>query len=220
MGSQVSRDSRSGPDARIHGAPLGTSAPRGLGLRQEQRRVAAGQAARVGPRCTDRELRRALSYTEGAPARDGRAAPLRGPDRRADRAGRSHFRAARRAASHLQRLFDRWRRGRPAGVRQPRRAGRLRNARAAGRLGERGDRDRALRRKLARHQAEGGRRTRRHRVPDLLRSARRWLRARPAFSRRPVPPEGRRAARQRDGHACLSGRPADARRGRDARPSR
>ena len=31
---------------------------------------------------------------------------------------------------------------------------------------------------------------------------------------RPVPPEGRRAARQRDGHADLSGRPADAGRGR------
>ena len=135
---------------------------------------------------------------------------------RAGGGGGSHLRAARRAASHLQRLFDRWRRDRAAGVRQLRRPGRLRNAGSAGRLGQRRYRDRALRwqswrgikpKVAAEHGAIG----------CLIYSdpARRRLLRRRRLSQRPYPPQGRRAARQRDGHAGLSRRSADARRGRD-----
>ena len=53
------------------------------------------------------------------------------------------------------------------------------------------------------------------RLPHLLRSARRRLRAGRGLSRRPVAPEGRRAARQRDGHADVSRRSAHAGRRRD-----
>ena len=83
--------------------------------------------------------------------------------------------AASRAAPDLQLLLGRRRRHRAAGLRELRRARRLRGARAARHLGERRDRDRAVRRLLARHQAEGRRRARRGRLHHLLRSARRRL---------------------------------------------
>ena len=89
----------------------------------------------------------------------------------AHRRRRPHLRAARRAASHLQRLLHRWRRHRAAGVRELRHPRGLRNARPPGHLGEGRDRDRALRRLVARHQAEGGRRARRGGLPDLFRPA-------------------------------------------------
>ena len=60
-------------------------------------------------------------------------------------------------------------------------------------------------------------RARRHRLPDLFRSARRRLRGRRRVSRRPDAARRRRAARQRHGHAGLSRRSAHARRRRDAR---
>ena len=66
------------------------------------------------------------------------------------------------------------------------------------------DRARALRRRLARHQAEGRLRARRHRLPDLLRSARRRVLCGRRVSRRAVSAGVRRAARQRDGHAGAS----------------
>ena len=57
---------------------------------------------------------------------------------------------------------------------------------------------------VARHQAQGRRRARRDRLPDLLRSrGRRVLRGR-RVSGRPDAERGRRAARQRDGHADVS----------------
>ena len=90
-------------------------------------------------------------------------------------------RPTRRAAADVQRILDRWRRHGADGLRELRRAGRLRGARAARRLGQRRDRHRALRRLVARHQAEGRRRTRRDRLPHLLRSARRRLRRRRRF---------------------------------------
>ncbi len=108
-----------------------------------------------------------------------------------------------RAAAHVQRLLDRWRRDGAAGLRELRRAGRLRAARPAGHLREGRHRDRALRRVLARHQAEGGGGARRGRLPDLFRPARRRLRATATcFPSGPYAPQGRRAARQRDGHAA------------------
>ena len=97
----------------------------------------------------------------------------------------------------------------PAGLRELRHPGRLRRTGPAGHLGEGRHRDRALRRKLARHQAQGGRRARRGRLPDLFRPARRRLRAGRHLPQRSVPPRRWRAARQRDGHAGLSRRSAD-----------
>ena len=63
---------------------------------------------------------------------------------------------------------------------------------------------------LARHQAEGGRRARRHRLPDLLRSARRRVFPGRHLSGRILSALAGRAARQRHGHADPSGRSADA----------
>ena len=70
---------------------------------------------------------------------------------------------------------------------------------------------------LARDQAEGGGRARRRRLPHLLGPARRRLLRGRRVPEGPDAPEGRRAARQRDGHPVLEPRrPADAGRGRDA----
>ena len=77
----------------------------------------------------------------------------------------------------LQRLLHRWRRHRAAGLRQLRHPGGLRGTRSPRHLREGRHRDRALRRILARHQAQGGGRARRRRLPHLFRPARRRLRA-------------------------------------------
>ena len=79
---------------------------------------------------------------------------------------------------------DRRRRHRRAGLRQLRRARRLRGAGAPRHRREGQDRHRPLRRLLARHQAQGGRRARRHRLHHLLRPARGRLRARATPTRR------------------------------------
>ena len=76
---------------------------------------------------------------------------------------------------HFQRLFDRWRRRGGAGLRQLRPAGGLRGARAARHRRQGQDRAGALRRLLARYQAEGRGGARRDRLPDLLRSVGRRL---------------------------------------------
>ena len=90
-------------------------------------------------------------------------------------AGRSDLESEERTAADLQRVFDRRRRDGAAGVRELRPAGGLRGARALRHFGEGRDRHRALRRVVARHQAQGRRRAWRGRVPDLFRSARRRL---------------------------------------------
>ena len=118
---------------------------------------------------------------------------------------------------HLQRLLRRWRRHRRGRVRELRHARRLRPPRAARRQREGQDRARPLRRRLARHQAQGGLRTRRRRLPDLLGPARRRLLPGRCLSGGPVPPGAGRAARQRDGHARSPGRPAQPRLGVRAR---
>ena len=73
------------------------------------------------------------------------------------------------------------------------------------------DRAGALRRQLARHQAEGRGRARRDRLHHLFGSARGRLLPGRGLSRRPVPRLGHDPARQRDGHAALSRRSVDAR---------
>ena len=83
---------------------------------------------------------------------------------------RSNVAADRRAVAHLQRVFHRRRCHRPAGLRELRHARRLRAARAAGSFGEGRDRDCALRRRLARHQAQSRGRTWSRGLHHLLRS--------------------------------------------------
>ncbi len=90
-------------------------------------------------------------------------------------ADRSDLESEERAAADLQRVFDRRRRDRPARLRELRPARGLRRARALRHLRQRRDRHGALRRVVARHQAEGRRRARRDRLPDLFRSERRRL---------------------------------------------
>ena len=92
--------------------------------------------------------------------------------------GGSDVQSEGRAAADLQRVLDRRRRHRAARVRELRRPRRLRRARAPRHLREGRDRHRALRRLVARHQAQGRGRARRGRLPHLLRSARRRLRRR------------------------------------------
>ena len=127
----------------------------------------------------------------------------------------SDERPEERTASIVQRVFGRRRRDRAPRVRELRRPRRLRRARTARDLREGRDRHRALRRIVARHQAEGRLRARRRGMPHLFRPEGRRLLAGRGISQRSVPAEGRRAAGQRDGHARLSRRSAHARRGRD-----
>ena len=119
--------------------------------------------------CCSPRPKSALLELVGAHALHGETAGAR--RRRSD----PDLEPARRAASHLQRLLHRRRRHRAAGLRELRRARGLRAARTAGRFGQGRDRDRALRRLVARHQAEGGGRARRGRLHHLFRSARRRL---------------------------------------------
>ena len=163
---------RSQEPARHHAAAERASASRRLALRQGQRRVDAGEVQGVRLRRADRDLLRAVPHSEGARGRTAGADAVRGQAAGAAAGRRSHLAADRRAAAHLQRLLERRRRHRSAGVRELRRARRLRAARAPGRVGEGRDRDRALRRRVARHQAQGRRRAWRDRLHHLFRSAR------------------------------------------------
>ena len=118
-------------------------------------------------------------------------AKLQEPDARR----RSDVESEGRAAADVQRLLDRRRRHRAARLRQLRHPRRLRRARAPRHLGEGRDRHRALRRLVARHQAESRGRAWRDRLPHLLRSARRRLRRRRRLPERSDAPARRRAAR-------------------------
>ena len=173
-----------------------------------------------GLEAQDRDLRRSLPDPEGARRRARRALPLSRRARRDHSQGGPHLRPDRAAASDLQRLLDRRRRDRAARLRELRRPRRLRAARAPGRRREGQDRHRALRRRLAGHQAQGRGRERRRRLHHLLGpEGRRLFRGR-GLPEGPVPPRAGRAARQRRGHAGPLGRPADPGRGRhEGRPA-
>ena len=173
----------------------------------------AGEVQGVGLGRAHRDLRRALPDAEGAAARDGRADAVQGGARGAGARRRSDLGAEGRAAAHATTptpstatspaplVYVNY--GRPVG---------LRGARAPRHLGQGRDRHRALRRVVARHQAEGRRGARRDRLPDLLRS-----RATTAISVDDVFPDG--PMRNKDGvqrgsvmdMPTLSGRSADAR---------
>ena len=198
---------------RIHEGDLGRAAPRRIG------RVDAGGLLRpeavheLGPRRLDRAARGAHADARRARGRARRARAVHGRPEGARRA-RGPGLGGRRTARDLQRLFRRRRRHRRGRLRELRRAGRLRRAGEAGHRRGRQDRDRALRRKLARHQAQGRRRARRGGLPHLLGSERRWVLPGRCVPGRPLPDGAGRAARERHGHAAPSGRPADAGLGR------
>ena len=89
----------------------------------------------------------------------------------------------------------------------------LRLLEAAGHRRQRQDRHRAIRIELAWSEAEGRLRARSRRLPDLFRSQRRRLLRGRHLSARAVPPQGWRAARQRDGYGGVSRRSALSRMG-------
>ena len=218
VGGGVPRAAGAGQHPRVQRAPERPAAPRRLAVRQGQRRVDPGAVQGMGLGRADRALRRPLSRRRRtrllemvAPTRF--VAKLEEPAVAADPTSGPEG----RAAAHLQRLLGRRRRDGAARLRQLRPARGLRAARPARHLGEGRDRHRALRRLVARHQAEGRRRARRRRVPHLLRSARRRVLRGRGVPGRTDAAARRRAARQRHGHAGLPGRPAHAGRRRDAR---
>ena len=147
VGSEVPRHPRSRQPARLHAAPLRAAASRRLALRQGQRRVDRSPSSRSGG--SDAQIE---TFDVLFPTPKERALEMVEPDalhgeaRGARRRRRSHLGAAERAAARLQRLLDRWRRHRAAGLRELRHPGRLRRARAPRHLGEGRHRDRALRR--------------------------------------------------------------------------
>ena len=125
----------------------------------------------LGTRRPDRDLRGPLPDAAGAAGRAGGADAVRGHARGAGAwpATRPPDQQAEQLPTYNAYSIDGDVTG-AAGLRQLRRSRRLRAPRAAGHLGQGRDRDRALRRVLARHQAQGGRRARRGRLPHLLRS--------------------------------------------------
>ena len=151
-------------------------APRRLALRQGERRVDRGPVPLLGLRDADRGVRGAVPDPEEPRLVEMVApTPFRAALAEPALAGGRDLGPDGRAAADLQRLLDRRRRHRRARLRQLRRARRLRGARAARHRRQGQDRDRALRRLVARHQAEGRGRARRDRLPHLLRPARRRL---------------------------------------------
>ncbi len=184
LGSKIPRHPRAAEPARLHAAARRPSAPCRLALRQGQRRMDARQIQGVGPRREHREFRCSVSHAKRASRGTGRADQIHRQAAGAGPGRRSHLEPASRATSHLQRLLRRRRRDRAAGLRQLRHSRGLRETGATGRLGQGRDRDRALRKFLARHQAQGCGRARRRRMPDLFRSGRRWLRSGRRLSRR------------------------------------
>ncbi len=176
-GSAIRRPAQGRQPEGVAREARGPAASCRVAVRQGERRIHGRPVQVVGLRDRDRTVRRPLPDADRPRAGTRRAAEGRGEDRRADPQGRQHFRSDRRAAAGLQRLFGGWRRHRGTRLRELRRAARLRRARRTRHRRQRQDRDRALRRLVARHQAEGRGRTRRDRMPDLLRPARRRLRA-------------------------------------------
>ena len=136
----------------------------------------AGAVQGVGLGRADRDVRRAVSDAEGARcSRWSRRRDSR-PSSRSRRSPDDPTSSQKtEQLPDLQRVLDRRRRDGAARLRQLRPARGLRRARPTRRLREGRDRHRALRRVVARHQAEGRGRARRDRLPHLLRSERRRL---------------------------------------------
>ena len=129
--------------------------------------------------------------------------------------GRPDVRPDGRAASDLQRVLRRRRRDGAARLRQLRSSRRLRTPRAPRHRREGKDRDCPLRRRLARHQAQGRGREGSRRLHHLLRPQRRRLLRGRGLPEGRVSTRAGRAARQRRGHAHPLGRSSDAGHRRD-----
>ena len=152
-------------------APRRAAAQPRIALWPGQRRVARGTVPVVGMADLDRQLPGPLPDAKGAHRRAGGTHPIPGGAPGTDPERRPDQRAAEGAAPDLQRLLDRRRRDGPAGVRQLRDAGGLRPPRSDGDLGAGRDRPGALRRRVARPQAQARGGARRRGLPDLFRSA-------------------------------------------------
>ena len=164
------------------------------------------------PRRAHRDLRRALPHAQGAGGGAPRTDQVPRETSGATRPGRSDVLPAGGAAPDVPCLLCRRRRHRAARVRQLRHSGGLRAAGPNAGVGQGRDRNRALWRFVARHQAESRRRTRRRGLPHLLGPEGRWLRSGRRVPAGTLAADGRGATRQRDGHAGLSRRSAHARR--------
>ena len=196
-GSRLRRDDRRAAQHRL--------AVRDQARRLHRRQLQAARLRRVALR-----VQRPAALAEGAPHRHRRARRREAAGRRGHDSRRSVGDEAGHPAG-VQRVFAVRRRHRRHRVRELRHPGGLRDAEEARRRRQRQDRPRALRRQLARHQAEGRGRARRHRLHHLFRSARRRLFSGGCVSGWSVPRAGHDSARQRDGHAALSRRSVHAR---------
>ena len=169
----------------------------------------------LGLGCAHRNLRGAVSDPDQRKPRACRHDAVQGDADRSADPGRRNLLAHQERAAGLCRLPGRRRRHRAAGLRQLRHAGRLQDARAPWRFGAGQDRDRALRRRLARLEAEARAGARRGRLHHLFRSARRRLCHGRRLSQRAGASRQRLPARLGRGHDALSGRSADAGNRRD-----
>ena len=164
------------PDAkkhrRVHAPAERAAASSRIALRQGQRRVDSGEVQGMGMGRADRDLSGALSDAEGARcsnwSRPHRSRP-RSKSRRLSVDPTSN-QDAEQLPTYNAYSIDGDVTG-AARLRELRAAGGLRGARPARHLRQGRDRHRALRRIVARHQAEGGGRARRGRLPHLLGSA-------------------------------------------------
>src|ERR1043165_3143418 len=182
--------------ARVDETPLGAAASPRLRVRPRQPALRRVPLQIVGLRHAHRAVRRPLSDAEDAAPRARGAGAVRREARRGAVAAGCDEWADGGAAARLQRLLRRRRRHRRARLRQLRHPRRLRAARAARRRRQGQDRHFALRRLVARHQAEGRGGARRHRLHHLLRPARRRLLPGRRLSEGRAPTRRRRAARR------------------------
>jgi hypothetical protein len=148
------------------------AASRRIAIRQGQRRLHRGAVHVVGIRHAHRAVRRPVPDAAHAHPRAHRADALHGTAGRAGALRGPDVESGRRAVADLQRVLGERRRDRPARLRQLRRARRLRRTGEARRQRQGRGGHRAVRRIVARDQAEGRRRARRAWLPHLLRPSR------------------------------------------------
>ncbi len=188
-----------------------------LAPRQGQRRMGARPIQGVRLEGPDRELRGLVRDARLGDPRAAGATALQGHSARGADPRRLDLDLGRARPSRLSAVPGRRRGHRPHHLRQLRHARRLQGAPAHGRRGQGQDRGHALRRRLARAEAEAGPGPRRGRRHPLFRPARRRLWRRPRLSGRPRPSAHGHPARLGGGHHHLSRRSPDAWRRRPRR---
>ena len=211
------RATRRRQPSRLDAAAQPPSHPRRVAGRKSQRRVDRRAVPVLGLRHTDRRVSGPLPHAPGAYGGACGSHTLHAQARRARAGSRRHVGCDPGPAAPVQRLFRGWRRRGGSGLRELRNSRRLRGARATRDRRSRQDRTRALRRIMARHQAEGGGRSGRHRHAHLLRPPRRRILPGRCVSRRPLSHGARCPARLGRGHAPISRGSAHPRRRRHCR---